>query len=138
MHAVGEGNFNFLASHGIVQRWLLGRTHKLPPTQSSQDSSRTSPGISPADFYGVGSKELAARVRGCATKGLQAWEAGAVLSRHRCWQHTQGKEARTEEAGSPARLKLEEDGMGAGVEAQESCPPRTQEGNFSRSPIVPT
>lgn len=48
------------------------------------------------------------------------------------------KTAKTGLGGSPARPTLEEDGTEAGVGAQESCPPRTQEGNFSRSPIVLT
>lgn len=45
VQATEQRNVNFLASHGTVWRWHLGRTHKLPPTQSSQDWSRTSPAI---------------------------------------------------------------------------------------------
>lgn len=55
MRAMGEGNPNFLPSHGTAWSWLLGRTHKLPPTQSSQDSSRTSPGVPLSDFSRGGS-----------------------------------------------------------------------------------
>lgn len=62
-----------------------------------------------------------------------------VLSRHRCRPgKARGRRPGLEKGANPARPGLEEDGMGAGVGAQESCPPRTQEGNFSRSPIVPT
>lgn len=138
VQAMGEGDFNFLASHGTVRRWLLGRSHKLPPTQSSQDSSRTSPGISPVDFHCGGCKAQAAQGWGCAAKGLKSWEAGSMLSRHRCRQRTLGEGGRDWGRGSPAMPGLEEDEMEAGVGTQESCPPRTQEGNFSRSPIVPT
>lgn len=60
MQAAGERKLNFLASHGTARRWHLGRTHKLPPTQSSQDSSRTSPAFSPSDFSRDGRISLAA------------------------------------------------------------------------------
>lgn len=61
-----------------------------------------------------------------------------VFFRHRCrpgWLEEGDQDWGRGEA--PSRLGLEEEGMGAGVGAQESCPPRTHEGNFSRFPIVP-
>lgn len=63
-----------------------------------------------------------------------------VLARHStgAGRADRKRAARTRKRGSPGRPGLESDGMRAGVGAQKSCPPRTQEGNFSRSPIVRT
>lgn len=139
MQPMGEGSLNFLASPGTAWRWLLNRTHKLPPTQSSQDSRRTSPGISPTDFYRGGRIAPAAWVwaalEGGSGPGRRGW----------CCPGTGAGQARQEEGDLVWRRERTRPGpgwrrmgLGAGVGAQESCPPRTQEGNFSRSPIVPT
>ena len=48
-----------------------------------------------------------------------------VLSRHRCRPgKARGRRPGLEKGANPARPGLEEDGMGAGVGAQESCPPK--------------
>lgn len=104
--ATEERNRNFLASHGTVCRERLGRTRRLPPTQSSQHSRRTRPGISSATHTVVaalpGLPESGATLGG----GFQAWRrmwcppgTGASSAG---WK----KAARTGKAGSPARPEL--------------------------------
>lgn len=91
VRAMGEGSHNFLASPGTAWRWLLSRTHKLPPTQSSQDSSRTSPGISPTDFYRGGRIAPAAWVWAALEWGSRPGRRG------RCSPGTGAGQARQEE-----------------------------------------
>lgn len=98
----------------------------------------------PADWQGPDGPPGSARLSsewgwGCEEEGLGlgGW---VVLARHRCRQGGQEEGGqRRGKRGSPARPGLGSDGGGGrGVGAQKPCPPRAQEGNFSRAPIVPT
>lgn len=85
--------------------------------------------IAPADWHS-GSREGPAERR----RGLGNARGPEVQVQAAC---AEGRPAEPEEPG-PSKPRLWENGLGAGVGAQESCPPRTREGNFSRSPIVQT
>lgn len=125
----GVGSRNFLASHREARRWHLGCAHKLPPTQRSQDGA-----AQPASPLLTGTVVVPPKAR---PRGAGAWEARGVQG-YRCRGRAQREgppNPRGRDRASPGLGRM---GWGAGAGAQESCPPRTREGNFSRSPIVQT
>lgn len=82
---------------------------------------------------------VAAKARPSWSRAERHWDLGGTRGSE---AQVQAKCAGTRPAEpgerGPSKPRLREDGLGAGVGAQESCPPRTREGNFSRSPIVQT
>lgn len=96
------------------------------PSHAAFSGWGSAAGIAPADRHGGSHEGPAERRRGLGS--ARGPEVQVQAER---------RPAEPEEP-APSKPRLWENGLGAGVGVQESCLPRTREGNFSRSPIVQT